>query len=76
VLDAGCGEGRHTFECFRRDCSILGMDLDHRSLLKARYVLEQLRGRPDAAGRFSLLRGTPCDSLSGMRPLTKSSVPR
>ena len=57
VLDAGCGEGRHTFECFRRDCSILGMDLDHRSLLKARYMLEQMRGRRDAAGRFSLLRG-------------------
>jgi SAM-dependent methyltransferase len=57
VLDAGCGEGRHTFECFRHDCTVLGMDLDHRSLLKARYVLEQMRGRRDAVGRFSLLRG-------------------
>jgi SAM-dependent methyltransferase len=57
VLDAGCGEGRHIFECFRHDCSTLGMDLDHRSLLKARYVLEQMRGRGEASGRFSLLRG-------------------
>ncbi len=57
VLDAGCGEGRHTFECFRHDCSVLGMDLNHRSLLKARYILEQMRGRGDAPGRFSLLRG-------------------
>jgi len=57
VLDAGCGEGRHSFECFRHGCSILGMDLDHRSLLKARYMLEQMRGRRDAAGRFALLRG-------------------
>ena len=57
VLDAGCGEGRHIFECFRHDCCTLGMDLDPRSLLKARYVLEQMRRRKDARGRFSLLRG-------------------
>jgi SAM-dependent methyltransferase len=57
VLDAGCGEGRHIFECYRRDCSILGMDLDHRSLLKARYVLGQMRERQEAKGRFLLLQG-------------------
>jgi SAM-dependent methyltransferase len=57
VLDAGCGEGRHLFECFRHDCSILGMDLDHRSLLKARYVLGQMRERKEASGRFLLLQG-------------------
>ncbi len=57
VLDAGCGEGRHIFECFRHDCTTLGMDLEHRSLLKARYVLEQMRRVREASGRFSLLRG-------------------
>jgi SAM-dependent methyltransferase len=35
VLDAGCGEGRHTFECFRHECAVLGMDLSYQSLLKA-----------------------------------------
>lgn len=57
VLDAGCGEGRHVFECFRHDCSVLGMDLSHRSLLKARYVLGQMRERQEAKGRVLLLRG-------------------
>lgn len=57
VLDAGCGEGRHVFECFRHDCSVLGMDLSHRSLLKARYVLGQMRERREAKGRVFLLRG-------------------
>jgi len=57
VLDAGCGEGRHVFECFRHECAILGMDLSHRSLLKARYVLGQMRLRKEARGRVLLLRG-------------------
>jgi ubiquinone/menaquinone biosynthesis C-methylase UbiE len=57
VLDAGCGEGRHVFECIRHDCSVLGMDLDHRSLSKTRYVLGQMRQRSEAKGRFLLLRG-------------------
>ena len=43
VLDAGCGEGRHTFHCFRSNCSILGMDLDKKSLLKARWVLGEMK---------------------------------
>ena len=57
VLDAGCGEGRHVFECFRHDCSVLGMALSHNSLLKARYVLGQMRERREAKGRVLLLRG-------------------
>lgn len=57
VLDAGCGEGRHVFECFRRECEIYGMDLDSRSLLKARYVLRQLENRREGQGRALLLRG-------------------
>ena len=57
VLDAGCGEGRHTFECFRHECAVLGMDLSHQSLLKARYVLGQMEKRKEAKGRVLLLRG-------------------
>jgi ubiquinone/menaquinone biosynthesis C-methylase UbiE len=57
VLDAGCGEGRHTFECYRHDCRILGMDLSHHSLLKAKYVLGQMKKRDEARGKFLLLRG-------------------
>jgi SAM-dependent methyltransferase len=57
VLDAGCGEGRHTFECFRHECAVLGMDLSHQSLLKAQYVLKEMEKRQDARGRVLLLRG-------------------
>ena len=57
VLDAGCGEGRHTFECFRHECAVLGMDLSHQSLLKARYVLGQMEKRKEGKGRVLLLRG-------------------
>ncbi|MBI5968763.1 MAG: class I SAM-dependent methyltransferase [Deltaproteobacteria bacterium] len=57
VLDAGCGEGRHAFECFRNDCSILGMDLNFQSLLKARYVLGQMKERKEGQGKVLLLRG-------------------
>jgi SAM-dependent methyltransferase len=57
VLDAGCGEGRHTFHCFRNNCSILGMDLDKKSLLKARWVLGEMKKRKDGNGRVLFLRG-------------------
>jgi SAM-dependent methyltransferase len=57
VLDAGCGEGRHTLECFRHDCSILGMDLDKKSLLKARWVLGEMKKRKDGNGKVLFLRG-------------------
>ena len=57
VLDAGCGEGRHTFHCFRSNCSILGVDLDKKSLLKARWVLAQMKKRRDGNGRVLFLRG-------------------
>jgi len=57
VLDSGCGEGRHVFECFRHECAVLGMDLSRQSLLKARYVLGQMKTRGEAKGRFLLLRG-------------------
>ena len=57
ALDAGCGEGRHLFECFRRPCSVFGMDLSHQSLLKARSVLEGMDERNEAKGHFFLLQG-------------------
>jgi SAM-dependent methyltransferase len=57
VLDAGCGEGRHTFECLRHECAVLGMDLSHQSLLKARYVLGEMEKREEARGKVLLLRG-------------------
>jgi len=42
VLDAGCGEGRHSFEFARRGASVFCMDLDIDSLLKTRYTLASM----------------------------------
>lgn len=61
VLDAGCGEGRHIFECLRHECAILGMDLSRQSLLKACFFLQQLAPRKESRGKVLLLQG---DALS------------
>jgi len=54
VLDAGCGEGRHSFEYIRRGARIFSMDMDMESLLKARYTLAfmQKNGQAHEEGRF------------------------
>lgn len=39
MLDAGCGEGRHSFECFARGAKVWSMDMDMDSVRKARYTL-------------------------------------
>ncbi len=42
VLDAGCGEGRHSFEFIARGADVLSMDMDMESLRKTRYVLAEI----------------------------------
>jgi len=39
LLDAGCGEGRHSIEGLIRGARVWGMDMDMPSLLKARFNL-------------------------------------
>ena len=48
ILDAGCGAGRHSFECIARGANVFSMDLDLESLRKARYVLEGMKMYGDA----------------------------
>lgn len=36
VLDLGCGEGRHTFEAYRRGAHVVSLDLSHRDLVTTR----------------------------------------
>ncbi len=57
ILDAGCGEGRHVFGCLPRPCTILGLDLNYHSLLKARYILECLRKKKEIRASYMLIRG-------------------
>ena len=36
VLDLGCGEGRHTFEAYRRGADVISLDLSHADLATTR----------------------------------------
>jgi SAM-dependent methyltransferase len=36
VLDLGCGEGRHTFEAYRRGANVVSLDLSHADLATTR----------------------------------------
>ena len=42
VLDAGCGQGRHSLEVLRRGCSALALDLNPEDLRYTRYLLASL----------------------------------
>ena len=57
VLDAGCGEGRHTFAFCRTNCKVFALDRDHTSLRKSQYVLREMHKRQEAKGSALLLRG-------------------
>jgi len=57
VIDAGCGEGRHVFACYRSPCRIIGLDLNPQSLLKAKFILDQMGRQKEAQGEVLLLRG-------------------
>ena len=46
VLDLGCGEGRHSFEAYRRGATVVAVDLDHAALGTTREWL----GAMDLAG--------------------------
>lgn len=61
ILDAGCGEGRHSFALHRMDCKVFALDRDLTSLRKAQYVLREMDKRGEGKGRYLVLKG---DNLS------------
>ncbi|MDY6917079.1 MAG: class I SAM-dependent methyltransferase [Chloroflexota bacterium] len=56
-LDAGCGEGRHSFEACRRNGGgiVCSMDLDYDSLQKTHYVLDYMDSQNEANGNWNVL---------------------
>jgi ubiquinone/menaquinone biosynthesis C-methylase UbiE len=57
ILDAGCGEGRHTFASCRFPCSVYAIDLDMKGLLKTKWVLGEMKRRGELKGRVMILKG-------------------
>ncbi len=57
ILDAGCGEGRHSFALHRMDCRVFALDMDLTSLRKAQYVLREMDKRGEGRGKYLVLRG-------------------
>ncbi|MBN2040010.1 MAG: methyltransferase domain-containing protein [Spirochaetes bacterium] len=45
ALDAGCGEGRHSFEFVKRGAKVFSLDRDMNSLRKTRYMLSQMKNK-------------------------------
>jgi SAM-dependent methyltransferase len=58
-LDAGCGEGRHSYEACRHNNHgiICAMDVDYMSIKKTRYVLCYMDSREEANGNWNVLFG-------------------
>jgi len=53
VLDAGCGEGRHLGESFRRHgVHVVGIDRDHENVVTSRNTLRIMEKEGEGGGRF------------------------
>jgi len=57
ILDAGCGEGRHTFALARLGCRVLGLDMDYNSLAKSQYVVREMKKQGEKLGPVLFLAG-------------------
>lgn len=57
LLDAGCGEGRHTWAaCKRNHSTVIAFDIDMESLRKDKYVLSSLKKEGEVNGNCHLLQ--------------------
>ena len=57
VLDAGAGEGRHTFALCREGCRVFALDRDLTSLNKARYALKDMENKGFFTKNVVILQG-------------------
>ncbi|MGQ9858019.1 MAG: class I SAM-dependent methyltransferase [Thermodesulfobacteriota bacterium] len=57
ILDAGCGEGRHSFAMYREQCRVFALDRDLTSLRKTQFVLREMHKRGEAKGEALVLQG-------------------
>ena len=58
VLDVGCGAGRHSWHaCTLDHCNVYSMDIDLESLLKAKYMFQEMEKDNLAKGEWNLILG-------------------
>jgi len=56
ILDAGCGNGRHSWEtCKQKRSSIVAFDINGSDLQKNKWVLDQLKEQNDARAEYHLV---------------------
>jgi len=58
VLDAGCGEGRHTYQaCQQACCTICALDIEQNNLAKTKYMLTMMESEGQSGPKWVTLRG-------------------
>ena len=55
ILDAGCGNGRHSWEVYNNHSSVIALDVDTVSIKKNWYVLQSLRQERSIKSSYHLL---------------------
>ena len=56
ILDAGCGNGRHSWEAYKQNhSSIVAFDTDRECIKKNQYVLDSLKEERKIKGSYHLL---------------------
>jgi 2-polyprenyl-3-methyl-5-hydroxy-6-metoxy-1,4-benzoquinol methylase len=56
TLDAGCGNGRHSWEVYNRNHSpVVAFDIDMECLKKNKYMLDSLKEQKEIKGNYHLL---------------------
>jgi SAM-dependent methyltransferase len=69
VLDAGCGQGRHSVELLRRGCRPCALDLNTADLRYARYLLVDLARAQHRERQPAAAPGAPGSAAGGYPPL-------
>ena len=58
ILDAGCGEGRHTYQaCQQAHCTVCALDIEQVNLSKTKYMLNMMESEGTSGPKWVALRG-------------------
>ena len=57
ILDVGCGEGRHSYEAYKRNCRVYALDTDEAGLSKTNGLLCLLEDEGLSLGGWAALKG-------------------